>query len=261
MLLAWNNLADGATITTSSELATFPGTNVQQPHLSRKWNTAAAVKAAYQVFDLRGVDPNAAKVFRVVALLGTNLSSNATVQIRTSDLDPNAVANLVYDSGVVNAGVKAGYGASYKVLPANVDGRYSRVDVADPSVPDNLQIGRVVIAPAWIAADKLLWNWSMTAVDPSTISKSRGGQSYPDELAQYRVADFTFDYMSETEAYDNPFALARANGVVSDVLFMPFESGARISEQAVWGLVKASQPLVHRTTRTFRQKFTIEERL
>ena len=261
MLLAWQNLWDDATLTTSSELAAFPGTNVQQAHLSRKWNTAAAVKAAYQVADLQGVDPNASKTFRVAALLGTNLTSAATIEVRASDIDPNAVANLVYDSGVINAGVKAGYGAAYLVLPADETARYVRIDVADASVPDNLQLGRIVLAPAWIADDKLLWNWGPTPADPSTVTKSRGGQSFPDILPQMRVLDFTLDYMSEDEAYDNPFAMARANGVVSDVLFIPFEAGTRISEQAVWGLCRQQQPLVHRATRIFRQKFTIEERL
>lgn len=255
MRLLWQNLVDGATLTTSSQLATLPGTNVQQPHLSRKWNTAAGVKSAYQVYDL-----GASRSCAQLAVLGTNLSGAATVQLRASDLDPNALANLLYDSGVVAAGVKAGYGALYKAFNA-LAARYWRLNLTDNSLPDNLQVGRVVLGPSWTVTDKMLWGWGVTPLDPSTVARSRGGQSYPDPLPQVRVLEFTLDYMSEAQAYDNVFAAARANGVVKDVLAMPFENGAYLSEQTVWGQVRASEPLIHRATRTFRQKFRIEERL
>ena len=255
MKIAWDNRWDTATLTTGSEIATLPGTNVQKPHLSRKWHTAAGVKASNQIADM-----GAAVSISLGGLFGTNLTAAATVRWRASTLDPNVVNNLLLDTGVVNAGVKAGYGQSIKSWNA-VAARYWRVDPDDATVPDNLQIGRIFAGPSWTHQKALTYGWGITPYDPSPVEKSRGGQSYPDALPKYRIGEFALDYLTEAEIYDNLFALARANGVVKDALAIPFESGAYLSEQAIWGLVQPYEPVVHRLTLTYRQKFRIEERL
>lgn len=255
MRLAWDNKADGATLTSGSELATLPGSNVQQPHLSRKWHTAAAVKSSFQIFDLGA--PVSCDTF---AMLGTNLTAAATVRVRASDLDPTVVANLLVDTGVLAAGVKAGYGASYKAF-ALTAARYWRYDPVDATVPDNLQIGRVFIGPSWTPSVPQSYDWSVTAFDPSIKTRSYGGQMHIDELPQRRVLSFVLDWMDEAEMYGNSFELARANGLVRDVLAIHDINGAYLSEQAVWGLIAQAEPLVRRSLKIFRHKYTIEERL
>lgn len=479
MKLAWDNKADAATVTAGSEIATLPGTNVQKPHLSRKWHTAAGVKSSNLVFDMLS-----SVACSMLAVLGANLTPAATHRLRGSDTDAAALANAWVDTGVVAAGVKTGYGAIYKAVQlaylsspgsngnyastpdsaaisivADIDlrvkvaandytpaadnaplskwdatgnqrsyflnitaagllqlnwsndgiasivkgstvaigatdaraiwlratldvdngaagndvrfytsddydpltntgtwnqlgatvttagvtsifdsnavllvsglnggtanpfagkvfyaevrngingaiaasfdprratngaasfvslqgetwtintsgapaaalvvdsshtARYWRLDLTDNTVPDNLQVGRVFLGPSWTHAKSLLYGWGLTPVDPSPIAKSRGGQSYPDALPKFRIGEFSLDYLTEAEIYDNLFAMARANGVVKDVLAIPFETGAYTSEQAIWGLVQPYEPVVHRLSQTFRQKFRIEERL
>lgn len=255
MILAWDNKWDAATLVTGSELASLPGANVQHPHLSRKWYTATGVKASHQIADM-----GSPVSISLGALLGTNLTAAATVRWRASDLDPNVTANLLFDSGVVNAGVKAGYGASYKTWNA-VAARYWRVDPADATVSDNLRIGRIFAGPHWSHAKSLLFGWGMTPLDDSAVEESAGGQAYPDPLPKRRQIDFALDYLTEAEAYDNPFAMARAAGAVKDVLVIPRETGAFISEQSVWGLLKNQRPVVHRLATAFRQQFTVKESL
>jgi len=76
------------------------------------------------------------------------------------------------------------------------------------------------------------------------------------------VIEFTLGFMDEAEMYGNAFALARANGIVRDVLAVNDTSGASYrSDQSVWGLCTASEPIVHETVNIYRQKFRIEERL
>lgn len=255
MRLAWDNLWDTAALTTGSEIATLPGTNVQKAHLSRKWHTAAGVKSSHQIADL-----GSAKSLSLGALFGTNLTAAATVRWRASTLDPTVVANLLLDTGVVNAGVKAGYGQSIKAWNA-VAARYWRVDIDDATVPDNLQTGRIFGGPSWTHAKSMLFGWGVTPLDESPVEETEGGQEFPDPKAKRRVLDFALDYLTEAEAYDNPFAMARAAGVVEDVLAIPFENGAYISEQAVWGLCRGPRPLVHRLSQTFALRFTVRERL
>jgi hypothetical protein len=255
MLLLWDNKADAATVTAGSQIGTLPGANVQQPHLSRQWQTAAGVKSSNLIFDML-----ASVSCSMLAVLGTNLTPAATMRLRASDLDPTVVANLLLDTGTVAAGVKAGYGAIYKQV-ALTAARYWRLDLTDNSVPDNLRVGRVVLGPSWTHAKALIYGWGVTPHDPSTVEESYGGQSYPDVRPQKRVLDFALDFLSESEIYDNAFALARAAGVVKDVLAIPRETGAYVSEQAVWGLIQGAKPIVHHASQLFRQQFTVKERL
>ncbi len=255
MLLAWENKADDAGLTASSETSSLPGSNVQQVHLARKWHTAAGVKSAALTFDMLS-----SVQCELLAVLGTNLTAAATLRLRASDLDPAALANLLLDTGAIAAGVKAGYGAAYKAFAQTV-ARYWRLDITDNSLPDNLQVGRVFLGPRWQPSVGQLYDWSVTALDPSDTDESYGGQEYDDERPQRRVLRFELSWMNEAEMYGNAFALARRNGRVRDVLAIPDIDGAYLSEQAVWGRCQASEPLVRQSLRIFRQKFTIKERL
>jgi len=255
MLIAWDNKADSAALTASSEQASLPGSNVKQPHLSRKWYTASAVKSAALTLDL-----GSSTSCGLLAVLGTNLTSAATLRLRASNADPTAVAGDLLDTGTVSANVKDGYGAVYKSFNA-VAARYWRLDLTDNSVSDNLRVGRLFLGPKWAPSAGMLYGWAPAVNDPSKIAKSYGGQSYADVRPQFRALQFELSYMNEAEMYGNAFALARAKGVVSDVLAIPFEAGTYISEQAVWGLCTAQQPLIQQAVRIFRQKFQIEERL
>jgi hypothetical protein len=255
MRLAWLNRADAAVLSADSELSTLPASNVQNPHIARKWHTAPGVKATRRVCDMREAVECAVR-----ALLGTNLTAAATLQLRASDTDPAALGALAYDSGVIAAGVKAGYGAAYKAFNA-VSARYWGLDIADASLPDNVQIGRLFLGPCWHCSVPQSYDWSVTALDESRLSESWGGQTHADERPQRRVLQFALEWMDEAEMYTNAFAMARANGVVRDVLAIPDIGGAYLAEQAVFGLLTASEPLVRRRLRIFRQKFTVKERL
>lgn len=255
MILAWTNRWDSAALTVGSEIATLPGANVKKPHLVQKWHTAAGVKSSFQVGDL-----GSSLACAILGVFGTNLTPAATYRVRASNADPNAVASLLLDTGTLAAGVKAGYGAIYKTFTLTT-ARYWRIDLTDTSVPDNLQIGRIFLGPYWSHQKTMLYGWGVSPIDPSEVNESRGGQSFIDGRPQFRALELALDYLTEAEIYDNPFALARANGTVKDVLAIPFETGAYISEQSVWGRVTSFEQFVHRDSQTFRTKLRIKERL
>jgi len=255
MLIAWDNKADAATLSdVGSQLASLPGTNVQQPHLSLKWTTASGVTTSYIVFDLLSSLSCA-----LLAVLGTTLTAAATMRLRASDANAGAVPGDLYDSGVIAAGVKDGYGAIYKAFAA-VAARYWRLDLTDASLAAGLQVGRVFLGPSWAPSVGPEYGWAVTAKDASKVGESYGGQSYPEIRPQARVLEFTLTWETEAAMYDNAFALARANGVVKDVLAIRDINGAYLSEQSVWGLCSASKPISHRTSQSYQQQFTIKER-
>ena len=255
MLLAWVNRADDADLSTDSEIATLPASNVQQVHVARKWHTAAGVKSAYLIFDL-----GSALACAIAAVLGTNLTSAATIQIRASDSDSSVTSSLLYDSGSIAAGVDDDYAAIYKSF-ASQAARYWRIDLADAALPDNLQVGRVFIGPTWEPSIDIELGWSISSKDESRIEKSYAGQAYPDTRPACRVLEFSLAFMEAAEMFGSGFALSRAAGTTGDVLAVPDISSSYLSEQAVFGLLTASAPLVNYELGIYRQKFSIEERL
>lgn len=255
MMIAWDNLADDATISTDSEISTLPASNVQLSHVAKKWHTAAGVKSAYVIFDM-----GASVACAIAALLGVNLTSAGTIRIRASDTDPTVTSSTVYDSTAVATGVTSGYGAIYKSFDS-ATARYWRIDLADSSVSSNLQVGRVFLGPKWTLSIAAQLGWSVMASDPSRRTETYGGQVHVDERPQQRVVQFALDYMDEAEMFGNAFAMARANGVVRDVLAINDIDGSYLSQQAIFGLLEASEPLVNEKIGLWRQKFTIRERL
>jgi hypothetical protein len=255
MILAWNNLADAATVSADSEEPTLPVTNVQQPHVARKWHTLTAVNAARAIFDM-----GASVSCSLLAIRGTNLTPDATLRLRASDADPSALATLLYDSGTIGAGVKAGFGNAFKSFTP-VTARYWGLDLEDATVPDNLQIGRVFIGPSWTAEINQELGWAVTVIDPSLVVESTGGQEYADERPRRRQLQFTLNWLTKAEAYDNALALAMTNGRVRDVIAINDIADTYLSEQAVGGLIRADEPIFHRLTQVWAQKYTITERL
>ena len=256
MIFGWDNTkADAASLSAGSQIETLPGSNVQSQHLSRKWHTAAGVKSSYLLFDML-----ASVACALLAVLGTNLTPAATLRLRASDADPTAVAGDLLDTGTIAAGVKVGYGAAYKSF-TQATARYWRLDLADATVPDNLQIGRVFLGPKWQPAYSQNWGWAVTPLDPSWIDESFGGQEYADQRPQRRQVQFTLDWLTKAEAFDNALTLARANGIVRDVLAIHDVTETYLSEQAVWGRMTALEPILNRHLNVWAQKYTIRERL
>lgn len=254
MLIAWDNKVDTAVVSASSELASLPAANVQHPHLSRKWHTAAGVKSAAITFDL-----GSSQSCALLAVLGTNLTSAATMRLRASNTDPTGAAGEVYDSTTISAGVHDDFKAVYKSFNA-ASARYWRLDLTDTTVPDNVQVGRIFLGPKWTPTYGQSWDWAPDVEDPSRVQESYAGQLYAEELPKKRRLVFTLSYMSEAEAMENAHKLRRACGVTRGVLVIPMENGSYISHQAVWGrLTERSAPIPHRTPKEWAQKYEIEE--
>jgi hypothetical protein len=255
MLLAWQNKGDAATVSAGSEKGSLPASNVQQPHIARKWHTAAGVKSSYLIFDM-----GSSIACALLALLGANLTAAATLQIRASDSDSSVTSSLLLDTGTIAAGVKDSYGAAYKAF-AETTARYWRIDISDPSLPDNIQVGRVFLGPSWQPSVNLMLDWGIGVRDPSRRTKSHGGQTHSDRKQKIRVLDFVLDFMGETEMFEKAFALSWANGITDDVLAIPDIDGAYLSEQAVFGLLEISEPIRNQRLGIYTQRFSIEERL
>jgi hypothetical protein len=254
MLLAWTNYIDSATLAATSEISSLPVSNVQHPHISRRWHTFNGVSSAAITADL--ISAFDCSLF---GLFGTNLTDDATLRLRASNVDPTALTTTVLDTGTINAGVKTGFGTAI-LSYSTINARYYRADITDTSLA-NLQIGRAFIGPHWAPSVNMQLDWKLIVEDPSRVAYSYGGQAYSDTRPKRRVIDFVLDFMNEAEMFANAFALARANGIVKDILAVPDITSAYRSEQTIWGLVAVSEPISEPRIGLYRQRFTITERL
>jgi len=258
-LIAHTNHVDLAGITAGSEETTLPIANVQSVHLSSKWRTAAGTVSSHASADF-----GSSKAVGVLFLGGTNLTASATIRLRASDTDSTAVSGDLFDSTSISAAVNDNYGAVYYVLSSAVTARFWRVDITDNALatdPDYLEIGRIFLGPIWQPSRGITYGWSAACVDPSSRSRSRGGQVFVDVRPKFRVLDLEVAFLSEAEIYANAFEIDRANGVNKDILVIPIVGGSHVSEQAVFGLVSQTTPIVNPSFNLFRKRYRVEERL
>jgi hypothetical protein len=132
------NAVDTATVITSdSESATLPASNLMSSRYGRIWRTSAATTAYFRATFA------AATSVDVLALSGCTLSSTDTVRHRLYSSDGTTV---LYDSGVIACGVLPGYALHVTVLSASYSATYWRCDVVATS---RASLGYFDIARAW----------------------------------------------------------------------------------------------------------------
>lgn len=253
MKLAWVNRFDDAALSPGSEVVSLPATNAQHPHLSRQWHTLAGVDTSHVLADL-----GAELDVDVLAVLGTNLTPTATMRLRADNSDVTAVTGAEYDSGSISAEVVENYPAFIHSLPATVDARYWRLDIADAGVPDNLQIGRIFLGPAWTCDRE--YGWGIAWQDGSIVTRARGGQKWVDEGPRARLLQFSVAYHSQEDMIDHAFECARRNGLTKEILAVLDDGDDYTMQKSVFGLMTlVGEPIIQERARVFRARYQIEE--
>lgn len=255
MKIAWINSFDEAIIEAGNQVSNLPIQNLQNSQVAVKWQTQSGINSTYFLADLTSI-----VAVSCIALIGTNLTSTATVRIRGSNTDSSAVAGEIVDTGVLSGVVSDNYRNFYRAFTTPYSARYWRIDIEDTSL-NYLRMGRAFIGPAWSPSKEMNFGWTIGYTDASRITRSQGGQLYIDESFQFRALDFTLSFMDQAEMINNGFELTRRNGGVRDVLVMPDENGTFNSELSIFGLVSGASPLTHVTYQIYRIRYRVEERL
>lgn len=234
-MLAYPNLADvnplyspAPVLTGGSWLANLPLTNLQDRRIAKVARSTNDDAASTQ-FDL---DLGSARTVRVVALIGVNFSSAATVEIEGGT---SQGATDVYN-GTAVAGYPAGETAesldgltlSYLlVLPSNLSARWWRVKIVDTSNPDNyVQIGRLFVAPVWQPTYNADYGLVQGWEDDSRSEYSEGGATLHVERRKRRTLTFTLSEIAEAEAMANHFPIQHRQGTTRQmyVIFDPADT-------------------------------------
>lgn len=277
MIISSTNYSDGGTLTVDDEVATLPASNLQDQQIVKIWrNTQTSAQI--------DVDFGQQRIVDFMALIRHNISQTGTIRWRLSAVSD--FSTTVYDSGTIDAWpiveefgtlpwgvfqwggrlnpeVAAEYTiSSFDVLTSAVQARYLRIDISDSLNADGyLQAGRLIAGPSYRPSVNYANGVQFEFVDESRITKSRGGQTFVDEVERYRVMRFELINLPENEMFGNVFnSIDRLRGVSKDILVIPqpAKSSTWIT-QNIYGRIRQTQPITNSALTYYGRMIEVEE--
>jgi hypothetical protein len=278
MIISSTNYVDSATsITADDEVALLPVENLQDRQIVRIWrNTQTSAQI--------DVDFGTARIVNFAALIKHNLSQFATIRWRLSNASD--FSTTVYDSGTIDAWpvveefgtlpwgvfqwggflnpeIAAEYTIStFDVLDEAVVARYLRIDMSDATNPDGyIQAGRLISGPAYQPSINYANGVEFEFIDESRVTKSRGGQTFVDEVERYRRMRFELINLPEAEIFGNIFnQIDRLRGISQDILVIPQpDDPTTWITQNIYGRISQTGPIVNSTLDYYSRLIEVEE--
>lgn len=226
------NLADGGSVTASSEIAGMEASKLQNPNvIDDLWRSTS--NAEQLTLDLAGN-----RTLDTVVVLGLNLTLTATIRARVSTsaggVSSGDLWDLTYD--LSNAEFDPDYGGFVLLLPASVSARYVRFDIADTSLA-YIEAGRLVVGArtqlSYNFAPGSHFDWS----DPSIVQKSKGQQTLIWQRPGFRSASIDIPWVSNAQRWGLIETIGRVNGRHSDILMVLDPGADNLPQWTIWGLL------------------------
>lgn len=246
--IAYENLFDDATLTASSQELLLPASNIQNPHVARKWRATGTA-------DFVVADMGAATTIDTIGVFGI---SGDEIRVAISNTDATGDTGEIYDSGFVT--VDSAYSSYVNLRTLNsISGRYFRFELS--AAGGVLEIGRIFLGLRTHFTYNFTRGWSRTWVDRSIRAKTRGGQTQVSSDVSYRSLDLTFNLISDTDRHGFIEDIDRINGQKTDVLFITNPDSANLARDSIWGLMTQLTPVVQPYPNASTKQYQIEERL
>ncbi len=280
IIISTDNYVDDSTstLTVDSELAGLPKENLQNIQIVKVWRTGAVTSAQIDL------DLGSSKILDLMAIINHNFTITATIRFRVSSVSDFSTTQ--HDSGVVDVWqpVEA-FGASpwgvftwgskptqaqaeaftpntFEFIPAAVIGRYVRINITDSLSTDGyLQAGRLIVGPVYQPTINYSNGVEFEFIDNSRVTKSRGGQTFVDEVEKFRRISFDLVNIPESEIFGNIFnKMDRVKGISKDVLVIPQpnETSTWLT-QNIYGRISATSPIVNTALSYYGRRVEIEE--
>jgi hypothetical protein len=279
MIISSTNYSDEATsISADSEVATLPVENLQDRQLVKVYRSDGDTDVEIDV------DFGQGRIIDFVALIRHNISQTGTIRWRLSNAADFATTQ--YDSGTVDAwpiveefgtlpwGVFSWGGrinpevaaqyqiSSFAVLDNPVQARYLRINISDSSNAEGyIEAGRLIAGPAYRPSTNYGFGVEVQFVDESRIVKSRGGQTFVDEVERFRRIRFELQNLPEAEIFGNVFNnIDRLRGVAKDILVIPQPDDPKTwPTQNIYGRLVRTEPIINRTLELYGRTIEVEE--
>jgi len=277
MIISSTNYSDSGTVTVDDAVGTLPITNLQDRQIVKIWrNTQTTAQI--------DVDFGQGRIVDFAALIKHTISQTGKIRWRLSNASD--FSSTVYDSGLIDAWpiveefgtlpwgvfswggylnitVAAQYTIStFAVLSSPVQARYLRIDISDPDNTDGyIQAGRLIAGPAYKPSINYANGVEFEFVDDSRITKSRGGQTFVDEIERFRRIRFELINLPENEMFQNVFnAIDRLRGVAQDILIIPQpDEPTTWITQNIYGRITQTSPIVNSALTYYGRQIEVEE--
>ena len=277
MIISSTNYSDSGTLTVDNAVGTLPITNLQDRQIVKIWRNS---QTTAQI----DMDFGQGRIVDFVALIKHTISQTGKIRYRLSNVSD--FSSTEYDSGLVDAwpiveefgtlpwGVFSWGGylnitiaaqytiSSFNVLTSPVQARYLRIDISDPDNTDGyLQAGRLIAGPAYKPSINYANGVQFEFVDESRITKSRGGQTFVDEVERFRRIRFELINLPENEMFQNVFnAIDRLRGVAQDILVIPQpDEPTTWITQNIYGRIAQTQPITNSALTYYGRMIEVEE--
>lgn len=263
-VIATPEIGDEATVTTDSEHANGPVTNVTKMQPTIPWLTAsAAVTSAYARFDL--VDNTLG--WRTVAVLTTNINSTARWRVTADDSTTNlGTASANYDSGWMTFWPSNDLDdwnsvSSYLHL-ANVE--YQRyVQINFDTLTVQLSVGRIYVSNSWQPTKAPDFGISQGWQDLSSRQETAHGGIIARRIAARKTLDFTLKVQGQgakNEVFNNFYNIMRTRGGTKDVLIIPDTTdNAHKHENIYYGLLSVNNAITIPRYGVYQQRVSLVE--
>ena len=186
---SFHNLIDDATLTPSSQVASLPASNLQNPSPTIIWRTTDKDSENLLV-DLG--DPQNSSL---IVLLNHNLKPDANITLQANSSDswssPPFAQTLNWHEYLI---IKYFDQALY---------RYWRLLISDSTNQDGyIQIGRLWIGTFYQPTHDISRNFTVEHVDPSIVSYSASGTKYVTQRTPFRRLNISFQNTNQKAQFD-----------------------------------------------------------
>lgn len=276
MISSTNRIDDATSLTADDEVAALPIANVQNPQITKVFrNTQTTAEIT--------VDFGQERVVDFVAVIRHNMTQNGKFRVRlsnaadfsTTERDTGLVDAwpIVEEFGVLPWGV-FNWGGFLSVTEAvdytissfdvfdTVSARYLKINLSDTTNTDGyLQVGRLICGPAYRPSINYAFGVELEFVDESRVTKSRGGQTFVDEVERFRRMRFQLQNLPENEIFSNIFnSIDRRRGIAKDILVIPQPNdNTTWITQNIYGRLARTDPVVNSQLEFYGRLIEIEE--
>lgn len=239
LALGLSNLVTASTtITGSGWNAALPLSNMRLRDLSKVARSNGGSPNAAEFV----VDHGTAKTARIMVMMATNLSSQATIQWNRGSTSGN---NNVYAGSALNAWTfnptsynGRQYATRMTIIPSS-SARYDEVVIADPGT-SYIEIGRLWIGDIWQPQFGAVHPLSDIVQDLSAIDRSDGGNLWVNKRRRLRSVQFALQGLTTAEGATLHDWMV-TNGTTEEILYVPNTSDDEVNQR--FGFIATMQQL------------------
>ena len=265
-VFGWVNSVSTAVLSAGNSEAFLGVANLQndQGSPSQAWQTGAGSVTSSLGAWLLIDSGSTLTVWQGFGLFRTNLTTQSTVRWQVGNtLATGRITSPLWDSGTIDAAIKAGYGQTVTIANP-VAGRYCSVDINDATNPDGfINIPLAFAGTLWQPASGITYA-SLYGRNEQTIETvTRGGQEFPVLAWTQRNWQLALDGIRVGEMWTRLNELDRASRSGGNVLFVPDTAGTNITYESIFGRLRVTAPIGFPYAAADRRSWraTISERL